>query len=162
MKDLRRRRQHWRYIVCILSLCLVSGIDELLRSSRNELMVSTAVNPAQVFHSGRYPPFNTIKNPADIEPRAFSPWNGTLPCFPAERNWLSFPVGNTPARTGFLFVKSPKTGSVLLQVLVDATIIIATKSARIAFITRKHFTTPIAFETNPSCGRLYGIPHLDS
>jgi Sulfotransferase family len=47
-------------------------------------------------------------------PRAFSTWNKftrTLPCPPAEDDWMSPKLQHRPARTGILYVKVPKTGS---------------------------------------------------
>lgn len=48
-----------------------------------------------------------------IEPRRFSPWNKNtrLPCYRPEKDWQDLDKGKTPLKKGFLFVKSPKTGS---------------------------------------------------
>ena len=49
-----------------------------------------------------------------VSPRAFLPWNNgtlSLPCPPAEIDWTTFRAQRSKTRTGFLFVKVPKTGS---------------------------------------------------
>jgi Sulfotransferase family len=49
-----------------------------------------------------------------VSPRAFPRWNNLtvpLPCPEAEGDWTSFRAQRSKTRTGFLFVKVPKTGS---------------------------------------------------
>lgn len=48
-----------------------------------------------------------------VHPRPYTMWNMNipLPCFAPEKKWFSRRVGKSPATEGFLFVKSPKTGS---------------------------------------------------
>lgn len=129
-----------RYLGCIFCLCAISVLDGMLRSGRHELSVAASTSNGGTFVSNKpttddtFTPLKPYRrhnhthtlssqklslNQSDIrlldslgvQPRPFPLWDKPLPCFPPEQNWLAKRVGKSPAQEGFLFVKSPKTGS---------------------------------------------------
>ena len=53
----------------------------------------------------------TQTNFSGILARSFEPWKNPLPCFETDDKWASNDVRNSPADTGFLYIKPFKTGS---------------------------------------------------
>ena len=56
-------------------------------------------------------PFPSQTNFSGILARSFEPWAHPLPCFEPEEDWQAIELQNSPAESGFLFVKPYKTGS---------------------------------------------------
>jgi hypothetical protein len=56
-------------------------------------------------------PFPPQTNFSGILARSFEPWAHALPCFEPEEDWQAIEVQNSPADSGFLYVKPYKTGS---------------------------------------------------
>jgi hypothetical protein len=50
-------------------------------------------------------------NFSGILARSYEPWEHPLPCFKPEQEWQTIEVQNSPADSGFLYVKPYKTGS---------------------------------------------------
>lgn len=54
---------------------------------------------------------NPQTNFSGVLARSFEPWTHPLPCFEPEEDWQAIDVQNSPAESGFLYVKPYKTGS---------------------------------------------------
>lgn len=106
---------HCRYLSFILGLSLLSLLHYLLYSGRHEPSVATTRSSEYATHPpvSINPSLNHIDSLLDslaVQPRPFPLWNKPLPCVPPEDN-RNRKIGGTPVKDGFLFVKSPKTGS---------------------------------------------------
>ena len=85
--------------------------DSLVKISSNIDKGSVRHDEQRNFSTGTMFPFPSQTNFSGILARSFEPWAHPLPCFEPELDWQAIELQNSPAETGFLFVKPYKTGS---------------------------------------------------
>ena len=84
----------------------LAGASKRQQESRNVDESSHAIDTATLIS-----PVPPQTNFSGILARSFEPWEHPLPCFEPEQEWQTIEVQNSPADSGFLFVKPYKTGS---------------------------------------------------